>query len=111
MSLREDATELSQVLNLIIQGLQQYNDERRSAYTSQLARRLMPIVAAYDDAVFKNSSREEAACAIAELSECMHEVNGAATKGDMDFVSGEVLNLYWHLRTIFQESKYRGMSL
>ena len=101
-------TILSKVLNLIVQGLEHYQG---SAYTRQMARALATLVAEYDAAVFTNRSRDAAAAALAVLKEYMHNVNGAATKGDLDFVAGSVLDQYWNLQTIFQESKYCGMSL
>jgi hypothetical protein len=108
ISLRKDAIELSKVLNLIVQGLEQYQG---SAYTRQMARMLAPVVAEYDAAVFTSRSRDAAASALAVLKEYMHNVNGAATKGDLNFVADSVLNQYWNLQSIFQESKYRGVSL
>ena len=111
MTLRRDAIELSKVLSQIVADLGNFNADNRSSYTNELARSLAPIVAVYDQAVFEYKSRTAASDALRDMVEYMHEVNGAATKGEINFTSANVLNKYWRLRTIFQESRYRDQVL
>ena len=108
MSLRDKAIALSRTLNAIATALEQIQD---SEYTREIAAFLKPIVAQYDQAVYVTRSREQAAAAIDELSECMDSVNAAVTKGEMDLFDEPVLEQYWELHTIFRESRYRHQSL
>lgn len=108
MTLRNRAITLSRTLNAIVAALEQYQD---SEYTRELAAFLKPVVAQYDQAVYETRSREQAAAAIDELSECMDNVNAAATKGGMELFGESVLAQYWELHTIFRESRYRHQSL
>jgi len=48
---------------------------------------------------------------MAAIKEVMHEVNGAATKGEMDICAEGVLSRFWDLSTIFQEQRYRDERL
>jgi len=48
---------------------------------------------------------------LADLKGLMHEVNGAATKGELDVFSDDTLDRYWKLSTIFQESRFSGQGL
>jgi hypothetical protein len=107
MSLRKDAIELSVALNQIVAGLFAY-ESGCNLHATNLAKRLGPMVQAYDLAVFIRPSREEAHEAISALAESMDAVSAASSKGEMDFGLSEAINQYWKLYTIFRELKYRN---
>lgn len=111
MPLRSDAVELSEVLNEVLRGLREYEADARSSYTQAAARQLEPLVKAFDEAVLLRQSREGAAEVLAALRIEMHSLNAAKTKGEINFVSDTIINRYWELQSIFQESRYRGQSL
>lgn len=110
MTLKSKARELCIALESITAGLERYDKDDRSRYTKQLAEILRPSVHKLEKAI-EEKNREEAKDALADISEIMHEVNGAATKGEIDFTSSEILNTYWDLNTIFQELRYRDEQL
>src|SRR5678815_37070 len=101
MSLRTDAIELSVALNEVVAGLLAY-DLGRNAHATKLAKRLGPIVEAYDHAVFVRPSREDAADAISTLADCMADVSWDSSNGEMDFGVSSAINKYWNLYTIFR---------
>jgi len=110
MTLKAKARELCTALELIISGLEGYEKDDRSRYTKDLAAILRPSYLRLKKAI-EDKKREEAKEALDEIAELMHEVNGAATKGDINFVQGKVLNTYWELKAIFQESRFRDEQL
>ncbi len=61
--------------------------------------------------VVVEKSKERAKQQLDEIRELMRNVNGAATKGEIEFVSGNVLNRYWELSTTFHEPRYSHESL
>jgi hypothetical protein len=63
------------------------------------------------DAVLEERSREAAAMVLASIEGIMLEASAAATKGEIEFVSGEVLDRYSELHTIFREQRYREQEL
>ncbi len=111
MTLASEAIELAETLQIIVDGLENYDSDSRREYTSKMAKRLKPLVDSFQRLVVGKKSKENAKLQLDEIRELMHDVNGAATKGEIDFVSGSVLNRYWELNTIFQESKYAQESL
>jgi hypothetical protein len=110
MSLRKDAMELSFALNEIVEGLCSYKSGRNKL-CRDLASRLAPMVERYDQAVYVRRSRQDAAEAISALSEDLHAVSTASSKGEMDFAFNKAINNYWRLHTIFRESRHREESL
>ena len=106
MNLASEAKELVLVLNSIVTGLESYNKDSRQEYTSKMAVRLKPLVSSFENFVIVEKSKESAKLQFDEIKELMHNVNGAATKGEIDFVSGDILNRYWELSTIFQETRF-----
>lgn len=111
MTLATEAIELAETLQAIVNGLESYDLDSRREYTLKMAHRLKPLVNSFRDLVVVEKSKNDAKLQLDEIRELMHNVNGAATKGEIDFVSGSVLNRYWELSTIFQESKYAQESL
>lgn len=110
MTLKTKSRELRTALEAIISGLERYDKDDRSRYTKELAASLTPSVSRLKKAI-EEKNREEAKDALADISEVMYEVNGAATKGEIDFISSKILNTYWDLKTIFQELRYRDEDL
>src|SRR3990167_2351252 len=106
MTLASDAIELADTLKCIVKGLEGYDLDSRREYTSKMAQRLKPLVDSFYNLVVFEKSKESAKLQLDEIREIMHNVNGAATKGEIFFVSDNVLNRYWELNTIFQESRY-----
>lgn len=111
MSLKSDAIELSAVLNDVLRGLLEYKADTRAAYTQAAAKQLAPLVREFDHAVRETRSRLQAADVLASIKTEMQSISAAHTKGEIEFVSGSTLDRYWHLNTIFQESRYRDQSL
>ena len=111
MKLNEKAKELLEVLDAIACGLETYSKEHGKSYTIEMAKRFRPLVEDYREAVLKWNSRKEAEKALQPIKEIMHNINGAATKGDIYFVSGNVLGSCWRLCTIFQETEYKNEEL
>jgi hypothetical protein len=111
MSLEVKAKELCGVLEAIVVGLESYDKDSRISYTKPMALKLRPLANAYREAVYSQKSRVAAKQVLDDLKDSMHNVNGAATKGEIDFVAGEVLDKYWELTTIFQESCHSDQQL
>jgi hypothetical protein len=107
MSLRKDAVELSKILNQIVASA----SDSGSAYVAELARGIAENVAQYDRAVFDKCSRVEAGDALAELAEVVNALSAESVKGELDIFKGDLLDRYWRLHTIFQESRYRDQTL
>ena len=76
-----------------------------------MADRLRPLVAEPESTVVSERSRPAAERVLADISELMHGVNGAATKGEMEIFADDTLDRYWDLSTLFQESRFSGQSL
>jgi len=111
MNLASEATELVLVLNKIVNGLESYYKDSGQEYTSKMAARLKPLVSSFENFVTVEKSKGAAKLQLDEIKDLMHNVNGAATKGEIDFVSADVLNRYWELSTIFQETKFSHETL
>jgi hypothetical protein len=111
MNLASEATELVLVLNKIVNGLESYYKDSGQAYTSKMAARLKPLVSSFENFLTVEKSKKVAKLQLDEIKELMHNVNGAATKGELDFVSGDVLSRYWELSTIFQETRFSHETL
>lgn len=111
MTLRDEAMRLTRALDEILECLKSYDKDERSKYTRAKAVELAPCVSAFKEAVNNIRSRESAQRALDDMSELMGEISGAATKGAIDLDSGEALNEYWELRTIFRETRYRDENL
>ena len=110
MSLRSQAVLLADTLRAIVIALGAYNKDARSTYTKSLAAQLGPLVSEFAMAT-EAGSRDTAANVLASIAPIMQEAISAATKGEIDFVSGEALERYWQLHTIFREQQYRGQEL
>ncbi len=111
MNLASEATELVLVLNKIVNGLESYYKDSGQEYTFKMAARLKLLVSSFENYVAVEKSKEAAKLQLDEIKELMHNVNGAATKGEIDFVSGDVLSRYWELSTIFQETRFSHETL
>jgi hypothetical protein len=101
---------LADTLRAIVIALDQYNKDARSTYTKSLAAQLGPLVSEFARAT-EAGSRARAANVLDTIAPIVNEASAAATKGEIDFVSGEALDRYWQLHTIFREQQYRGQDL
>lgn len=99
------------MLQAVVTALARFDRPTQRDYTHSLADRLRPLVAELQSAVVSERSRSDAERVLADISELMHEVNGAATKGDMDIFADDTLDRYWHLSTVFRESRFAGQTL
>src|SRR5262245_59183304 len=111
MTLATQAQELVRVLQAVVTSLAGFDPPAQRDYTRAMADRLRPLIAELQSAVASERSRSDAERVLADISELMHEVNGAATKGEMDIFTDDTLERYWHLSTLFQESRFSGQSL
>ena len=107
MTLASQAQELVRTMQSVVTSLARYGLD----YTGTLADRLRPLVAELQSAIITRRSRPDAERVLADMSELMHEVNGAATKGEMAIFPDDTLDRYWHLSTIFRESRFAGQTL
>ena len=111
ITLATQAQELVRVLQAVVAALDRFDRLGQRDYTTGLAKRLRPLLAEFQSAVIEERSRPAAEGALADIKEVMHEVNGAATKGEMDIFSDATLARFWDLSTLFQESRFSGQSL
>jgi len=111
ITLATQAQELVRVLRAVIAALDRFDRLGQRDYTTGLAERLRPLLAEFQSAVIEERSRPAAERVLADIKEVMHEVNGAATKGEMDIFSDATLDRFWDLSTLFQESRLSGQSL
>ena len=111
MTLATQARELVEVLRSVVAALDRFKRSEQRHYTCSLADRLRPFVAQFESAVVAERNRAGAERVPADIIEVMREVNGAATKGEMDIFGGDMLDRYWDLSAIFRESKFSGDSL
>jgi len=111
MALRDDALKLAEALEDTVSNLEAYGLETKSEYAQYAAQQLKPEVALFIEAINIDRSREKAHEIITDIGLLMSNISGAATIGGMEFDSNNALNRYWQLKTIFQESRYRGESL
>jgi hypothetical protein len=72
---------------------------------------LVPLVENLRSLIDGRADRSEILQAMAEITAVMYEVNGAATKGEMDIFPEGLLNRFWQLSTLFQEHRYRDERL
>ncbi len=109
MTLRTDAKELLDTLKLIVAHSERYAEKYRNNYISALAASIRPLVAEYEKAIEEEKSKESAQKALSEMTDYVHELSGASTKGEMEIFpeTDESLNEYWRLYTIFRELKYK----
>ncbi|MFC1453906.1 hypothetical protein ACFLQL_01865 [Verrucomicrobiota bacterium] len=108
MTLQDKALNLVNVLRDIVRYLEEYGID----YTSRLANTLHPQVEELFIAINEKRSRPRAQEILTGIAPVMHEVNGAATKGEMNiFPDNTLLDRYWDLSTIFQESRYTNETL
>ena len=77
MSLRNDAVELSRILNQIVASAR----HSRVGHAAELAGRIASSAARYDRAVFDLRSREEASDALANLAGSVSALSTASAKG------------------------------
>jgi len=109
MSLRTDAFELLATLKEVIEALRRFEHPNGAPYTNDMAARIEPVVADFEHAIVESRSKYAAVAALAEIDPLMHNINGAATKGDLRIFPAyqdQPLNTYWRLNTIFRESRY-----
>jgi hypothetical protein len=112
MGLREDAQRLLEALQSVAAGLGAFRGSPvQKEYAEQLQRRLVPLVEDLRLLIDERADYSEVLRAMAEIKSVMYEVNGAATKGEMNIVPDGLLNRFWQLLTIFQEQRYRDERL
>jgi len=112
MGLRRDAERLLETLESVVAGLTAFQGSPvQMEYTDHLGRRLVPLVEELRSLIEERVDRSEIMRTMAAIKEVMHEVNGAATKGEMDICAEGVLSRFWDLSTIFQEQRYRDERL
>ena len=111
MSLQTDANQLVAVFRHIIGALESFRHPRGGSYSADMATQLRPLVAEFESAVVHAHSRERAAAILDELKPMIHNVSGAATKGELDIFKDDTLDRYHELATIFQESRYAAETL
>jgi hypothetical protein len=112
MQQEQSPRELLEALKEVIDCLEAYDLDERREYTRKLASRLRPLVDRLDEANRTGLPRDRMGQLMVPINEIMHEVNGAATKGEMEIFSEQhggsgrqnPLNVYWDLYTIFRES-------
>jgi hypothetical protein len=113
MSLHADAQKLVAVLQRVIEALERFRHPSGASYAADMAVRLRPLVADFEQAI-QAHSREAASATLDDIKPLMHNVSGAATKGDLAIFrsySDNTLDRYFQLATIFQESRYAGQPL
>lgn len=109
MGLWEDAQRLIETLQSVAARLGAFRGSPvQKEYTDHLQRRLVPLVERLRSMIDERTDRSEILGAMAEIKAVMYEVNGAATKGEMDIFPEGLLNRFWQLSTIFQEQQYHG---
>jgi hypothetical protein len=111
MTLTSQAQKLVRVLQAVVSALDRFDRPTQRDYAHAMADRLRPLVTELQSAVVSKRSRSDATRALADINELMHEVNGAATKGEMDISADDTLDRFWHLSILFQESRFSGQSL
>jgi len=102
---------LLEALKEVIDCLEAYDLDERRVYTRKLASRLRPLVDRLDEANCSDLPRGHMNQLMVPINEIMREVNGAATKGEMEIFSEQhgspsqhsPLNVYWDLHTLFRE--------
>lgn len=107
MSLRMAAIQLSGILNEISATA----SNSPFAHVTELGREMAQDLARYDKAVFELHSREAASDALEDLADRVNHPSAASTRGELAIFEGDVLDSYWHLRTIFWETKYHDQML
>lgn len=111
MSLQADANQLVAVFWRVIRALESFRHPHGASYSTDMATQLRPLVAGFERAVVHAHSRETAAAILDDLKPMMHNVSGAATKGELDIFTDDTLDRYYELATIFQESRYAAETL
>lgn len=114
MTLHTDALGLLETLKSVVEALKQFEHRSGAPYAEDMAARLEPLVSDLEVAIVQNRSREQASDLLASISPLLHNINGAATKGDLAIFpnrNDQTLNRYWDLETIFRESKYANEKL
>jgi hypothetical protein len=114
MSLRTDAFELLATLKDVIKALRRFEHPTGAPYTIDMAERLEPRVTEFEHAIVESRSKDAAVAALDEIDPLMHNINGAATKGDLRIFPAQddqTPDTYRRLKTIFSESRYAVDSL
>jgi hypothetical protein len=114
MSLRTDAFELLATLKEVLEALRRFEHPNRAAYATEMIARLEPVVADFEHAIDEARDKDAAVVALDEIGPLIHNINGAATKGDLRIFPAhddQTLDTYWRLNTIFRESRYAAESL
>jgi len=110
MSLQSEAQELLVVLQRVIRALECFRHPSGYSYAADVAVRLRPLVAQFEQAIHAHS-RENAEAVLDDIKPLMHDVTGASTKGDLEIFSDDTLDRYIEFATIFQESRHAAHSL
>ena len=107
--------ELLEALKKVINCLEAYDRDDRRVYTQKLASQLRPLVDRLDEANRSGVPRDRMNQLMVPINVIMNEVNGAATKGEMEIFPKHVgdlehhhpLEVYWDLYTLFRESSQK----
>jgi hypothetical protein len=112
MGLPEDVQRLLETLQSVAARLGAFRGSPvQKEYAEHLQRRLVPLVGDLRSLIDERADYSEVLRAMAEIKSVMCEVNGAATKGEMNIFPDGLLNRFWQLSTIFQEQRYRDERL
>jgi hypothetical protein len=114
MSLRTDAFELLATLKEVLEALRRFEHPNQVPYATEMIARLEPAVADIEHAIDEARDKDAAVVALDVIGPLMHNINGAATNGDLRIFPGHdnhTLDTYWRLNTIFRESRYAAESL
>ena len=109
MTLASQAHELIQVFRKIVSVLDCYDHDGKQNYTRSLTDRIRPLAAQFETAVISERDRVAADGVLANVSEIMREVIGAASHMGIPF--GDALDRYVELSTLFRESRFSGENL
>ena len=110
MSLQSEARELLAVFQRVIQALDRFRHPSGYSYAADVAVRLRPLVAQFEQAILAHS-RRTAEAVLDDIKPLMHDITGASSKGDLAIFSDDTLDRYNDLATMFQESRHAGQSL
>jgi len=114
MTLHTEALGLLKTLRSVVEALRQFEHPSGAPYPDDMAACLEPLVSDLEVAIVHNRSRAQASDVLASITPLLHNINGAATKGDLAIfpdLNDQTLNRYWDLETIFRESKYADEQL
>ena len=113
MSLRNDANTLCNAIEGVLAALDRYGGEPGRDFIREMHSRLEPAAKDFRTAVSVDSDRDSAAEILAEIDPIIDSIAAATTKGEIPVFNyrDKNLDLYFHLHTIFRESRFRNSIL